>query len=199
MTNNIAEPSAMAGLILAAGAARRMGRDKRALRVGGRTLLGHALAAAADGGLAPLLLVTGPEGPPPPAGIAWVVNPAPGRGLASSLAAGLAALPAGLDAVMVLLADMPKVGGAHVARLRHGTPPGRIGVPRFGGRRGNPVVLPAALFPEVAALDGDVGARPLIERHPDLVTWVEMPDDAVLVDLDTPEDLAALTEEAGRC
>jgi molybdenum cofactor cytidylyltransferase len=190
MTNK--KSPVIAGLVLAAGRARRMGRDKRMIVIDGRTLLDRAIGAALGGGLDPVLVVTGPDGPAPPAGVGHVVNPDPGRGMGSSLAIGVAALPDRVAVVVVLLADMPKIGPAHVARLCRAFAPGRICVPLFAGRRGNPVLLPRDLFDDLRALTGDQGARRLIETQSGRVVVVAMDDDSVLVDLDTPEDLAGL-------
>lgn len=183
----------LAGLVLAAGRASRMGGDKRLMRVEGRSMLERAVEAALGGGLSPVLVVTGPEKQPDlPAGVVRVVNPDPGRGMASSLAAGVAALPAEAEGVMVLLADMPRVNAAHVAALAAAFRPGGICVPVFGGRRGNPVLLARRFFPEVLALSGDKGARGLIAGHADCVAEVAVSDDGILIDVDTPEALRAV-------
>jgi len=183
----------LAGLVLAAGRASRMGGDKRLMRVEGRSMLDRALEAALAGGLSPVLVVTGPEAQPDlPAGVDRVINPDPARGMASSLAAGVAALPAGAEGVMVLLADMPKVSAAHVAALAAAFRPDGICVPVFQGRRGNPVLLARRFFAEIQGLTGDKGARGLIAEHASAVAEVAMPDDGILIDVDTPEALRAL-------
>jgi molybdenum cofactor cytidylyltransferase len=64
-------------------------------------------------------------------------------------------------------------------------------VPTFGGKRGNPVLWARRFFAEIEALAGDVGAKHLIGDNTDLVIEVAMPDDSVLVDIDTPDALAA--------
>lgn len=184
----------VAGVILAAGKASRMGQDKRLLPVDGVPMVVRAIRAAQEAGLAPVVVVTGPEplaGLPP--GVATVANPDPGRGMASSLGLGVEALPPEAEAVVVLLADMPRVGAAHVAALVAAFDPGRgreIVVPVCDGRRGNPVLLGRRLFAAMAGLTGDKGARGLIGQHAALVAEVAM-DGAVLMDVDTPDDLKA--------
>jgi molybdenum cofactor cytidylyltransferase len=124
-----------------------------------------------------------------------VRNPDFALGLSTSLKRGLAALPGDLDGALVCLGDMPLVAGRHLDRLIAAFNPleGRaIIVPTRHGRRGNPVLWASRFFPEMAQITGDVGARHLIGEHAELVAEVEMDDDAVLVDIDTPEALDAL-------
>lgn len=186
----------LAGLVLAAGRASRMGRDKRLLRVDGRTMLERAVAAALEAGLWPVLVVTGPEPQPDlPAGVVRVVNADPSRGMGSSLAEGIAALPEDAEGVMVLLADMPKVTAVHVRALAAAFRPDGICVPVFEGRRGNPVLLARRFFAAMGELTGDKGARGLIARHAEAVAEIAMEDDAILIDVDTPDALRALGGE----
>jgi molybdenum cofactor cytidylyltransferase len=173
-----------------------MGGDKRLMRVDGRSMLDRAVEAALAGGLGPVLVVTGPEAQPSlPAGVIRVVNDDPSRGMASSLALGVAALPAEARGVVVLLADMPRVSGGHVAALAAAFRPGGICVPVHQGRRGNPVLLSRPFFAAMEGLTGDQGARGLIAGHPDVVIEVPMADDAILIDVDTPQALRALGGE----
>jgi molybdenum cofactor cytidylyltransferase len=186
----------LAGLILAAGRASRMGGDKRLMRVGGRTMLECALDAALAGGLSPVVVVTGPEAQPSlPEGVIRVVNADPSLGMGSSLAAGVTALPEEAEGVMVLLADMPKVTAAHVRALTGAFMPGGICVPVFEGRRGNPVLLSRRFFQALQGLVGDKGARGLIAGHAELVAEIAVADDGILIDVDTPEALRALGGE----
>jgi molybdenum cofactor cytidylyltransferase len=189
----------IAGIILAAGRASRMGRDKRLEKVDGVPMILRAVAAAQGAGLDPVVVVTGPE---PlallPDGLQSIANPQPERGMASTLALGVAALPADADAVVVLLADMPRVAARHVTALIDAFDPasGReIAVPVCGGRRGNPVLLGRRFFAEMQGLTGDKGARGLLVQHAALVAEVGC-DDAVLIDVDTPEDLKMVEQRS---
>lgn len=170
-----------------------MGRDKRLLVREGRTLLQGAVATLCDAGLEPVLVVTGPEPRPDlPAGVLQVINPDPERGMASSIVLGVLALPEQVDGVAVLPADMPLVRAEHVRLLAAAFRADHICIPTFDGRRGNPVLLGRRFFAEIAVLSGDCGARGLIEAHAESVIRVPMPDDGVLVDVDTPEAWRAL-------
>jgi molybdenum cofactor cytidylyltransferase len=122
--------------------------------------------------------------------ISMVRNPDFALGLSGSLRRGIAALPADVDGVVVLLADMPGVTASHLdALIDAGAGGSRIIVPMRGGRRGNPILWPRRFFAAMQGLEGDKGARELLARHADEILAVEMPDDAIFADVDTPEDL----------
>jgi molybdenum cofactor cytidylyltransferase len=119
-------------------------------------------------------------------------------GLSASLRRGIAALPGDIDGVLVLLGDMPRVTTAHLDRLiaAFGPAEGRtICVPTYRAKRGNPVLWDVRFLPEIRGLTGDQGARALLGRHADQVCEVEMPDDGVLLDVDTPAALTAVREQ----
>jgi molybdenum cofactor cytidylyltransferase len=127
-----------------------------------------------------------------------VRNPEFAEGLSTSLKRGVVALPADLDGALICLGDMPLISGRHIDRLVAAFNPleGRaIVVPTRRGKRGNPVLWSKRFFPEMAELAGDVGAKHLIGEHAELVAEVEMDDDAILVDIDTPEALEALRQK----
>lgn len=206
MTPAPARAPRVAALVLAAGSSRRMGgRNKLLEEIDGVPLVLRAVEAAARAPAAPVVVVSGPDREALEAvlagrGVQCVHNPRHGAGMSSSLRRGLEALPAGVDGALVCLGDMPCVGPQHLARLIAAFDPaaGRdICVPVHGGRRGNPVLWAARYFPEMQRLSGDTGARALIARHAARVCEVEMPDDAVLRDVDTPADLDRLRSAPG--
>ena len=188
----------IAAIVLAAGMANRMGQNKLLIEVDGRPLVARAADAALEAGLKSVVVVTGHEahrvraaleGRP----VAYAHNPDFAAGMAGSLKAGLAVLPAETMGVLVCLADMPDVSAAHISRIIAAFPAdGRaICVPTRQGRRGNPVLLGHPFFAETQDLSGDVGARGLIAKHADLVREIAMDDNAVLTDLDTAESWLA--------
>jgi molybdenum cofactor cytidylyltransferase len=104
--------------------------------------------------------------------------------------AGLAAVPADADGTIVCLGDMPQVRAPLIDKLIGAFDPARgalVVIPTINGQRGNPVVWARRFFPELAALEGDVGARNLIGRYAEAVAEVPLPDTAALIDVDTPE------------
>lgn len=122
------------------------------------------------------------------------------EGLSASLKAGLAALPADVEGVVICLGDMPLVAGPMIDRLISAFDPeeGRaIVMPTFRGKQGNPMLWSKEFLPEMMGITGDVGARHLVGKHADRVVEVEMADDAVLRDFDTTEALRKAPGFAG--
>ena len=189
----------IAALVLAAGSSRRMGGANKLLQaVDGIAMLRRAANAALASRSTSVLVVTGADADAAQACLAGlevqcVHNPEHASGMASSLRRGLAALPADADAVVVLLADMPWIDGGHVDRLLAAFDPRRpkIVAPVRDGRRGNPILWPRQFFAEMMALEGDVGARELLQRHASQVETVTFEDDAIFADVDTPAALDA--------
>ena len=123
-----------------------------------------------------------------------VHNPSFADGLSTSLKAGLAALPSGVDGALICLGDMPQVSAEMIDRLIAAFDPDRsalIVVPTFEGKRGNPVLWSRRFFHELGALEGDVGARHLIGQFPDAVVEVPVTGQGAFFDIDTPEALEA--------
>ena len=114
----------------------------------------------------------------------FVHNPNFADGLSTSLKAGIAALPAEIDGAIVCLGDMPQIDAKLIDRLIAAFHPERgalVVVPTIAGKRGNPVVWSRRFFPDLATIDGDVGARHLIAGYQEAV--VEVPaGDAALVE-----------------
>jgi molybdenum cofactor cytidylyltransferase len=193
----------VAALVLAAGSSRRMGGANKLLQpVGGIAMLRRAVNAALASRCTSVLVVTGADAGAAQACLAglevqFVHNPDHASGMASSLRCGLAALPADADAAVVLLADMPRIDGGHVDRLLAAFDPRqpKIVAPVKDGRRGNPILWPREFFAEMMAVEGDVGAREVLQRHASQVEAVAFDDDAIFADVDTPAALDALLDK----
>ena len=186
----------IAAIILAAGRSTRMGGPNKLLaEIGGRPLVRIAVEEALASHARPVIVVTGHQRDKVEAALAGldvqrVHNPNFAEGLSTSVKTGLAAVPDDVDGAIVCLGDMPQVRAPLIDKLTGAFDPERgalVVVPTIDGKRGNPVVWARRFFPELMALDGDIGARHLIGRYPEAVAEVPLTDTAALVDVDTPE------------
>jgi molybdenum cofactor cytidylyltransferase len=186
------------GVVLAAGLARRMGHPKLLLPLDGRPVLHHAASALVDAGLEDVVVVVPPEhaalaeavsGLP----VRLAVNPAPEEGQAGSVVAGIAALSPDAGAAVIALGDQPRVPRAVLVGLLecYRAAGKAIVAPHYRDGRGNPVLFAASVFPELARLTGDQGARRVVDADPGRVALVlfDMP---MPQDLDTPDDYESL-------
>jgi len=190
-------PAKVQAIVLAAGRSTRMGGPNKLMtHFDGMPLIRHTVERALASSASGVAVVTGHQ----PARIraalegldvAFAHNPDFASGLASSLKAGIAAVGDDAGGALILLGDMPavssdvmdrllsafrKAGGQSIVRATH------------DGRRGNPVLLPRALFGAVAQLEGDAGARHLVEAGTMPVVDIEV-GEAAAIDVDTREAL----------
>lgn len=189
----------ISGVVLAAGGSSRLGRPKQILPLGGLPLLAHVLRNAAAAGLDEVVLVLGHEAAAIAGAVGeWgqrvVVNPDYAAGQSSSLKAGLAAIDPSAEAVLFLLGDQPEVGPAIIDAVleAYRQEPRPIVAPTYGGRIGNPVLFRRDLFPDLARLEGDEGARGLLRARPNDVLRVPVSAGAPPPDVDTEADYRAL-------
>lgn len=179
-----------------------MGGPKALIRYDGLLLVERGLGLLRAGGCTPVSVVLGAAADEVVAtaalGDALVVRNQDWRtGLASSLRAGLASMSAEIMAVVVALADQPRVGPEAVRRLVEAHQAGAgLAVATYDGEPRNPTLLGREHWAGVAAAaTGDVGARAYLKQHRDQVLGVPCDDTGSPVDLDTPADLAALLGE----
>jgi CTP:molybdopterin cytidylyltransferase MocA len=188
----------VAGLLLAAGAGRRFGRPKALVAFEGEPLVARGVRLLRDGGCDPVVVVLGAAAadvrPLLPQDVTSVVAPDWDTGMGASLRAGLAALePTRASACVVALVDQPRIGAEAVRRLR--TARGAAAVATYGGRPRNPVLLAREVWQEVAQLAvRDAGARAWLRSHPERVVGVPCDGTGSPADVDTPADLAQLTQ-----
>ena len=183
------------GLLLAAGAGRRMGGPKALVELDDEPLVQRGVRLLAAGGCEPVVVVVGAAADrvrPLCAGAQVVEAPDWATGMAASLRAGLAAAVG--EACVVALVDQPGVTPAAVERLLAAHRGGAVAaVATYAGRPRNPVLLDRSVWSDVAAAAaGDEGARPWLRAHPELVVQVDCTDVGSPDDVDTPQDLAAL-------
>jgi molybdenum cofactor cytidylyltransferase len=196
----------IAALVLAAGQSRRMGKTNKLLaEVEGAPMVTRAVDAALASKAKPVVVVTGHEREAVEVAlkgrdVRFAHNPDYAQGLSASLKAGLAALPAEADGVVVMLGDMPRVTAEHVNRLIAAYNPVEnrsIVIPTHRGKRGNPALFARRFLAEMTRIAGDVGAKGVIGQHADEVAEVPFDDDGVLLDIDTPQALKNLQSPGG--
>jgi molybdenum cofactor cytidylyltransferase len=184
-------------MVLAAGASRRFGSAKQLAIFRGQPLVTHAirLAEAIAGNRS--LLVAGNRWPLVAAACAplagyLVVNPDFAEGLGSSIAAGVSAVAGSAAGILLLMADQPLVDAGHLRDMiaAWSKNPQCIVATEFDGIAGPPVLFPASVFPELRALQGDSGARGVLQANASRVIRVYCP--AAATDIDVPADLEAI-------
>jgi molybdenum cofactor cytidylyltransferase len=186
-------------VILAAGLGTRMGRAQSKLLLpwrDGRPILWHAVRNALELGPLEVLVVVRPDLPELEDALAdlpirCVPNPRYMEGMASSLLVGLEGVSEGAEGMLLLLGDEPEVPAHIVERLAqaHEREQKPVTVPRYGEQIGPPTLFSRAAFPLLRELTGDAGARHLIARNPELVTYVPFEASDRPRDVDTPADL----------
>jgi molybdenum cofactor cytidylyltransferase len=187
---------AVAGLILAAGASRRMGSPKPLLDLGGETFLDRLIGVFRPV-CTPVIVVLGYHAELIRAGIRraaevkFVVNPQPERGQLSSLKCGLRALPLEVEAVLFMPVDYPRVRASTVqalaAALDRAAPSDSVIIPRYGDKHGHPVCAKRDVIAALLDLPDDATARDVIQNNAKTTLYVEVDDPGILRDIDDPE------------
>jgi molybdenum cofactor cytidylyltransferase len=187
------------GVILAGGTSSRLGQPKQLLPLGDRPVLAHTVGNALRAALDGVTVVLGHEAAAIQAQIDFgparvVVNDRYRAGQSTSLIAGLGALPPEADAALFILGDQPLIGPAVLNALiaAYRQTAALIVMPTYHDRRGNPVLFRRSLFPALARITGDQGARGVIAAHNQDVLTVPIADPPPTDDLDTPADYERL-------
>ncbi len=187
-----------AGVVLAAGEGTRLGQVKPLVEWKGRPLASYVVDAARLAGLSPIVIVTGYRAGQVEQSLAStdvivVNNPAWAEGQSTSVRRGVEAIQAVAEAVVFLLADMPRVSPETIRKMvaRHTGGLPRIVAPVAGSRRGNPVLFDRSVFAELKTLGGDQGGRVLLDRHP----WEPVEaDPQEFFQVERPQDLQTLRD-----
>jgi len=197
--------SSFSAILLAAGESRRMGSvNKLTLPVAGQPLLRRTAETLLQAGLQELVVVVGHEqqtarellsGLP----LQIVCNDNYTEGQMTSVHCGMRALQQACDAVLVCLADLPLMAAEDLRQLTDAFAhcPTSVLVPTYRGERGNPIVLAYEHRQKILAGDRNLGCKRLIQKHPELVTALEMDNDHLVFDLDTPEAYQQLRQRLG--
>jgi CTP:molybdopterin cytidylyltransferase MocA len=188
------EPLRVAGIVLAAGAARRMGSNKMRLRLDGEPLVRRAARRALAAGLHPVVVVLGRDAGEVRAEVAdlpceFVVNEDFTGPTSGSLHLGLALLPDAIEGAVIVLGDMVDVTDSMIRALVDAgrTTPTPLVVSRYGDVTAPPLLFRRSLFPELLAWTGEGCGKAVVQRHRDEAVFLDWPA-AALADVDTPEE-----------
>ena len=187
----------IAGIILAAGDSRRMGSPKALLEFRNETFAGR-LVRIFSKFCDPVIVVAGRHAEQIRVRVAAriVVNEDPDRGQLSSLQTALRELPAEIEAFLFTPVDSPAVNEATVAALigEFRVTRAPLVIPRFGGKRGHPVLAAGSLAREFLAMAPEAETRAVVNRHESEIRYLDVDDAGVLADVDDPEAYRALAE-----
>jgi molybdenum cofactor cytidylyltransferase len=194
----------ISAVVLAAGQSRRMGSKKELLTIEGTPMIRLVVEKLLGSSkVDEVIVVLGAEADSVGAALAGIIderielvgNRRYAEGMGTSLAQGTSACSWGTDAIIIAHGDTPFVRTGDIDRMvdahAHGA---AIVVPVSGGRRGHPVILDGSFRDELEDLDGDTGARDILEREVSRTVEVELDDEGFLVDIDTPEDYEAVKD-----
>lgn len=183
----------ISAIVLAAGQARRFGECKQLALVNGKPLLQHSLDTLRESRVDDVVVVLGAYANEIREQIQFrderiVVNPDHEKGMSTSIQAGLRAIDS--DATFIVLADQPFVAAKTYDVLidEYRRSRAKVIIPAYNGFRGNPVLVDKSLFSEMMEIRGDIGCRAIFGNHE--VTKVAVDDRGVLIDIDTPADVA---------
>jgi len=189
----------VAGVILAAGSASRMGSIKQLLPFRGKTILEHVIANAHRSALHEVILVLGYcsdkiKSKIDSSGIKIVINKEYQKGQSHSLKKGLEKVSANCKGVMFLLGDQPLVTESIMNKLINTfeISDSPIVIPYCNGKRGNPVIIARSLFSRLESLSADTGARVLFKEFKHEILKVSVTNKAILEDIDTMDDYEKL-------
>ncbi|MGZ5247007.1 MAG: nucleotidyltransferase family protein [Flavitalea sp.] len=187
----------ISAIVLAAGFSSRMKTNKLDLQYGFTTVLQHVIFELVKSKVDEIIVVTSKE--EIIEGVKSVINPHPEKGMTSSIKIGVEAASDLSKGYMVCLADMVKLNhedyNSLVDQFNKNFPdnPSCIVIPRFNGEKGNPAIFSSKYKSEILDHKDPEGCKGIIKQHPDQIVWIDMNNDAVLVDMDTPEDYDRLS------
>ena len=189
-------------VLLAAGQSTRMGqKNKLLLKINGIPLVRRSAINILNSNVVSLTVVTGFDEDKivdalSGLNVNFVKNVNFREGLSSSLKAGLANITPSPSAVIICLADMPKIQPEYINRLIENFDPLRgweICIPTSNGKRGNPVLIGSRFFPHIFETSGDFGAKDVMKQHPDKIVEVEIGTSDIHFDIDTKDEYENFT------
>ena len=192
-------------LVLAAGYSSRMGSFKPLAPLGTSTLIEEAVTRFLRAGIADVRVVVGHKADElrpvlELLGVKWIFNAEHGRGMFSSVLAGIKSFEPNVDAFFLLPCDSPLVNSETIRALLgvYNRDDPKIIYPRFDGQRGHPPLIPATYLKENLSPDHPGGLHAFLGRYEPNTIDVDVPDENILLDCDTPSDYRILVERWSR-
>ncbi len=198
----------ISAIILAAGESTRMGRPKQLIELDGEPMMQKSLQTLLSSPVDEIVIVLGSlhatireklfenisvldKTPQGDVNVRSVVNELSREGMGSSIRKGIQALSPASEAAVIALADQPFIKSDTITSLiRAFTTSGKgIALPRHGERRGHPVIFGAKYYPALCLLPPDRGANTILRDNSQDVLTLDVDDEGILIDIDTPEDL----------
>jgi molybdenum cofactor cytidylyltransferase len=175
------------GIILAGGLSKRMGKNKLSLEINDKPIIEYVIDNAKNSRLDNIIVVWGKY--EVHTDIPTVYNPNYINGMSTSIIEGLKGFNG--DGAMIILGDMPFVTTETINELIATFEIGKKGIilPRYEGKKGNPVIIGKRYFKDLLENKGDKGARDIISNNFEDIAWVEVKDNSILIDIDDEESL----------
>ncbi len=189
----------ISAIVLAAGKSERMGRPKALLPFRGATFLENILTVIAASDVRETVVVLGRHRDEIQGALKLpnaVFNPDYEQGMITSMQTGIRAISGGSEGALLLLVDHPSITTPTINVLIERFAPDRIVVPKYGGRRGHPVLFARTVLDEILDLSPALGANGVVWKDPARVVEVGVDDPGVTFDIDTPEDYSRLCESS---
>jgi molybdenum cofactor cytidylyltransferase len=194
----------ISAILLAAGESRRMGDFKQLLPLRGKTFVECCVDQLLATSLDEVIVVTGHRhlevqqalaGRP----VRFAFNPDYQSGMSSSILCGVRALNDSTSAILIALADQPQIQASLISKViaAYQTERPLLVVPVYADRRGHPIILDARLRDEILALDPAQGLRQVVQAHKDQALFLELMNDAILLDFDYPQDYQSFLAQEG--
>lgn len=191
-------PQQVSAVLLAAGLSGRMGRPKQLLPLGDRTVIEQCIGSIIAAGLAEIVVVLGPGQEE----IAQLIRPLPvaiaandiGQSeMADSVRTGLRAVGAGASGILICLSDHPLIMPETIRAViaLHREHPESIIIPCCSGKRGHPALFPMGIIREIS---GKNSLRDVRDSRAETIRYMDVADEGVLLDMDTPEDYARILD-----
>ena len=193
--------SNVSAILLAAGLSKRMGAKKQLLPIQGRPAITRCIESLRDSQVADVVIVVNPEGgdiveATKKFPVRVAVNELPGSDMAASVKAGMACIDNDATGVLICLCDHPLVRPDTIGSMisAHIQKPDAIIIPRYRGRKGHPTLFPRSVLEDLGKV---ATLRDVIGQHSTKISLLDVDDEGIVLDMDTPEDYQKIMDRSG--